>query len=160
MVEGSMESLGSRLPEIQAAVYQGLLGRRAAYDSLMWQVPSLSLTAQAFLFTVMLAPDTQPAGRLTAALLSCIAAVMSVQLMAKHRHHEVIDSILLERYERAAGLPPLHARSLERARSAGRTPGWLASWSSYVVWIAGLVSFGVTAMVIAFVTVAMLLVSK
>ncbi|MER6612681.1 hypothetical protein [Streptomyces xantholiticus] len=35
-------------------VYQAVAARRMQWDALLWQVPALSLTAQAFLFTITL----------------------------------------------------------------------------------------------------------
>lgn len=40
------------------AMYQVVTGRRQAIDTMMWQVPSLSLTAQAFLLTISLGSDS------------------------------------------------------------------------------------------------------
>lgn len=39
-----------------ASGYAALAERRLQWDSLLWQVPVLSLTAQAFLFTIALSP--------------------------------------------------------------------------------------------------------
>ena len=39
-------------PNVLASIYQSLTARRAGYEMLLWQVPALSLTAQAFLFTI------------------------------------------------------------------------------------------------------------
>jgi hypothetical protein len=36
------------------AEYAAIAARRTQWDSLLWQVPTLSLTAQAFLFTIAL----------------------------------------------------------------------------------------------------------
>ena len=65
----------------------------------MWQAPFLSLTAQAFLLTIALAKDSEPAARLISAGLACLSALASVQLMAKHRYYERADTEWLKRYE-------------------------------------------------------------
>ena len=44
--------------------YDLLAARRTSYDEMMWQAPALSLTAQAFLFTIALGPGSTTAARL------------------------------------------------------------------------------------------------
>ena len=59
-------------------VYEVIAGRRNTYDGLLWQMPMLGLTAQAFLFTIALGSGGRFA-RITASLLtnrrlSCVVA--------------------------------------------------------------------------------------
>ena len=95
---------GNLDPNVLASIYQSLAARRLGYDTLMWQVPALSLTAQAFLFTIALSAGNRTEARLTAATLSFIVAVISLQLMSKHRFHEELDARLAEKLERELGL--------------------------------------------------------
>lgn len=81
--------------ELYAAVAQ----RRTANDGMVWQAPIVSLTAQAFLFTIALAPDSEPTARYISSGLAFVAALASIQLMAKHRAFERLDSEWLKRYE-------------------------------------------------------------
>lgn len=81
------------------AMYEAIANRRLSLDSMMWQVPVLSLTAQAFLLTIALGSETSQFARSVSAGLACVTAVMSLQLMSKHRHHERLDSEMLERLE-------------------------------------------------------------
>jgi hypothetical protein len=104
-------------PDLLAAAYQAAEARRSAIDQMMWQAPGLSLTAQAFLLTVGLQSGVSDAGRLLSGLLGFAVAVASIQLLAKHRHHELELSRWLEQVERAAHLPPLN-RPADRARVA------------------------------------------
>ena len=42
----------------ESAVYQALVARRISYDQMMWQVPALSMAAQAFLIATGVDGDT------------------------------------------------------------------------------------------------------
>lgn len=66
-------------------LYQVLESRRQSHDSMMWQVPALGLTAQAFLFTVALDAGSSRMARLIASALALSVALMSIQLMDKQR---------------------------------------------------------------------------
>ena len=61
--------------EVRLSIHQTLASRRASYDTMMWQAPMLSLTAQAFLFTIALGPGSSRVARVLASLLSFISAV-------------------------------------------------------------------------------------
>jgi hypothetical protein len=54
---------------------------------MLWQTLVISLTAQAFLFTIALG-NVDHLGRFIASLLTVIAALASAQLFAKHRYFE------------------------------------------------------------------------
>ena len=69
------------------------------WDSLLWQVPALSLAGQAFLFSVSLSPDTSSPARRIAAGLSVVVAVLTSQLMVRQRMVELADSEWLEKLE-------------------------------------------------------------
>lgn len=133
-----------------AATYAVIAARRAGYDSLMWQVPSLGLTAQAFLLTIALGPGTAQVPRLAASLLAGIVALLSMQLMSKHRLHEQIDSIELERIEhdmgvtKALGFAP-HERSGSRVSRHGLAVNRWTQISSYRAWMFGLGTFAIVA---------------
>lgn len=134
---------------VEALQYQVVASRRQGTDSMMWQVPVLSLTAQAFLFTIALAPGASRAAHIVAAGLALVASVTSIQLMAKHRFHELADSKWLEEFERkreARGFVPIHARAPRPERS-----GLWSSFvrlSSYRVWLFALVTFAFAACLI------------
>lgn len=144
-------------PNVLAAIYQSLAARRLGYDTLMWQVPVLSLTAQAFLLTIALGSASRPAARLASAILSFVVAIISLQLMAKHRHNEEIDSRLAERLERelhldtAIGFIP-HTRIREREGVVGLHANFLVQRSSYKIWRFGLFLFAIAALGIIAVT--------
>lgn len=73
--------------------------RRLQWDNLLWQVPVLSLTAQAFLLTIALSADSSRLARIVACSLSIVAAILAVQLMTRHRQAEIADAHWLAEYE-------------------------------------------------------------
>ena len=55
--------------------------RYASYTTLLWQLPALSLTAQAFLLTIALSHSDGISARVTAAALSAVISAASYSLM-------------------------------------------------------------------------------
>lgn len=105
--------------------YQVLAARRQNHDSMLWQTPVISLTAQAFLFTIALGGPTGGA-RVIAALLALATAFASIQLLVKHRHFEIHYSEILRLVEEKQSIPIIHDRP---------PPGdGMAELSSYDVW--------------------------
>ena len=151
-----------------ASLYQAIASRRLGQDSMMWQVPALSLTAQAFLFTIALGSSAL-ASRFIAAFLALVIALISMQLMAKHRHLEVIDSKLLEEFEKKMlehgkfypypfSIGP-HARSKSRGEAVGIRANRFVRAPSYKIWMFGLGLFAIAAIgviVIAFINPGLL----
>jgi hypothetical protein len=88
----------AQLPE---SMYNAVVQRRTAFDKLAWQAPVLSLTAQAFLFTVALSPGSSLFARLIASGLAAVAALGSIALFGRHASGEHLDSEWLEKYEKA-----------------------------------------------------------
>jgi hypothetical protein len=135
---------------VQIAVYQVVASRRLGYDTSMWQAPVLSFTAQAFLFTIALGTSSSGA-RLIAASLGLVIALISLQLMSKHRYHEKIDAKLLERLEkkmkidRRVGYSP-HGLREHQADFEKVKPWWFQRPSSYLVWMVGLALFALASM--------------
>lgn len=123
--------------------YQIVAARRQTYDTMLWQTPVLSLTAQAFLFTVALSAQNTPAARLISAMLALIAALASLQLLAKHRFNEVNDSKLLEAFEGANS-----AQGYEVIHVPTSSPKWYQRLSSYSVWVFALGAFAVGAILV------------
>ncbi len=111
---------------------------------MLWQTPVISLTAQAFLFTIALG-NADHLSRFIASLLALIAALASAQLLAKHRYFEIHYSKLLESVEREKQYELVH----ERPPIADGITGW----SSYYVWLVVLMAFGIAAAVTGFLAV-------
>lgn len=144
---------GESEPLLLAAMYQALTSRRLGYDFLIWQTPVLGLTAQAFLFTAALSHDSSRTARGIAAGLAFLAGVISLQLMGKHRHHEILDSKLLASFERRNELYRLHAPPEQRAAAVGQKRVWANRFSSYQVWRAGLALFACAALALVAITI-------
>ena len=148
-----------------SAVYQSLSARRLGYDTLMWQVPALSFTAQAFLMTIALGKDSHPAACLTAATLSLVVALMSMQLMSKQRFLEVVDSILMEKNEDKIDLETFigfkpHSRIEIRSNQTKVKLNRFIHYSSYRIWQTGLALFALTALGIIVITIIALTQSR
>jgi hypothetical protein len=88
-------------------VFAALLGvysaQYASYTTLLWQVPALSLTAQAFLLTIALDGSSKPSKALAAGL-SIIIALASVRLMHDQRGHAINHGELALRVSKTLGL--------------------------------------------------------
>ena len=159
-------------------VYQTVASRRVAYDSMMWQTPALGLTAQAFLLTLALEATSRSLVRFIAASLSFVLSFITMQLMAKHRSFEVIDSKMLARFENKLGISDwlevhphgpkecrkhesdivtAHGKSLPKAlhwfRWFAKGPRWFWGKSSFLVWQFGLASFGLISIGIMIVVI-------
>jgi hypothetical protein len=136
------------------AVYQAISARRLQWDNLIWQVPFLSLTAQAFLLTIELSSGTHGDPRVIAAALSLVTTCLSVYLMTRHRRLELMDSEWLEAWEQRHGVSAVHGKSYQKAKKAMHHGGGVlaAIPKTFVIWSVGLSLFGVVAIVVMFVT--------
>lgn len=151
------------------AAYQVIATRRLGYDQMLWQTPVLGFTAQAFLLTIALAPDSSRLARLLSAVLALVVALLSIQLLRKHQHMELIDSVLLERIERELGIAsalsvapeaPLAPHTPARERRLGLRlrdervlrGSWLVDLHSPLLWTWGLALFGLVSFAIIVLT--------
>ena len=105
----------------------------------------LSLTAQAFLFTIALNTGFGTAARAIAAGLALIAALASAQLLLKHRAFEHADAKWLYEFEVRRGL-----ERVNRKRELAEIP---QRWRASDIWLGVLLLFGVAA---AYVLVSVL----
>jgi hypothetical protein len=142
------------------AVWQTVAARRQSYDAMMWQTPALGMTAQAFLLSLALGSGTSALSRIISAGLSVLISVMVVQLLAKHRRNEFLDTLALEELEsspsfpRAQGFYP-HAidryspEKRAKADASGRGvllgPRRFWSMSSFALWCYGQYVFALAA---------------
>ena len=92
------------------ALYQVVAARRLGHDTLLWQVPVMSLTAQAFLLTIALGASSSVAARVVSSLLSLVSLLASMQLMARHRPMELMDARWLEACEKTRYGFALHTK--------------------------------------------------
>jgi hypothetical protein len=145
-------------PEHKAAppdlpVYQVVAARRMQWDALLWQVRALSLTAQAFLLTIALGPDSSRLSRLLTSSLGVVTAFLSLHLLTRHRQAEVTDAHWLAQYEKQHFGVTAHGPEWRDRRNATVIPGYLGALAripAFPVWQAALSLFGIVAL-IAFV---------
>ncbi|WP_456787868.1 hypothetical protein [Cellulomonas sp. P5_C5] len=139
------------------AQYQVVAQRRMQWDNLVWQVPLLSLTAQAFLFAIVLGRDTTSLARVDSGLLSFVVTVLSITLMARHRQAEIADAHWLEEYEKARFGASVHGESFRAARDKivlrGRLESRVPMWPQFRVWIIGMSAFGLVAAVVVVLSI-------
>jgi hypothetical protein len=140
-------------------IYAVVAARRLQWDALVWQVPVLSLTAQAFLFTIALGPDTDRGPRALSALLSLVITFLSVELMSRHRQAEIMDACWLEARELEAwpedGVDTYVVHGLAYREKRQAIPvGPLGRFPGYWTWLGGLSLFGLAALVVLVATVA------
>jgi len=125
--------------------YNIVAARRVATNGLLWQSPALSLTAQAFLFTIALDSGTVVGARLIAAFLALVASLVSMQLMAKNRYFEVRDSKILEDYEKAKQEDSFQ---IIHGRPDYSKADCYQKCKSYHLWLLMLAAFGIAAFVV------------
>lgn len=115
------------------SVLAALLGVYAtqfgSYTTLLWQVPALSLTAQAFLMTIALSDDSNMA-RLIASVLSIMIAGTSISLMHNQRGHAINHGVLALRVSRKLGL----ARELGKLAIHDAKPEFADAETVWVGW--------------------------
>lgn len=146
-------------------LYQAVADRRLQYENLLWQVPALSLTAQAFLFSIALSQGNDSLARIGSSLLALVVSIISIMLMASHRQAELRDTRWLELFEQEelrAGQWGAHG---EAFRARHETVDLDAGWASTVIplrhifraWVAGLGMFGLAAILVIVKTLLTLL---
>jgi hypothetical protein len=95
----------------QAALLASLLTvystQFGSYTSLLWQVPALGLTAQAFLLTIALSAGNNNLAKVIASVLSILIAVASSRLMHDQRGHAINHGELALRVSKQLRLAPL-----------------------------------------------------
>jgi hypothetical protein len=146
------------------AAYAAVAARRAQWDSLVWQVPTLSLTAQAFLLTIALSQGNDAWARIISAILSLNITVISIMLMARHRQAEIHDAHWLEHVERDVlhlGALVSHGPEFRRSReqqklSAGPIGRAIPLVRMFPIWVIGLGLFGLSDVLVIIRTLATL----
>jgi hypothetical protein len=135
-----------------AAMYSAVVARRLQWDSMLWQVPTLSLTGQAFLFTIALGADSSRWARIVACTLSIVMTILSMHLMSRHRQAEHTDAHWIEEYEVRRFGQSWHGRTWANHRNREEGSGLLARFKGFQVWMAGLSVFGLAAVVVLVLT--------
>jgi hypothetical protein len=74
--------------ELLLLKYNALGDRKRHFDSLFWQIPSLSLGGQAFLLSISLGSGTSPTSRLLSSVLGVFVAFVSLASLSRIRLYE------------------------------------------------------------------------
>ena len=142
--------------DIARELFPILEERRRGFEQVMWQVPSLSIAAQAFLFSAAFGSDTPPYARVVVAALGLVAVLAALHLLAKHRYleslHGQVETLCLGKL----GWPQLYREQLHRLLdAAGQPTRGAADWrgttigrvvidvQAFHVWAGALIAFGV-----------------
>lgn len=148
-------------------VYQSLANRRVGYDQLMWQVPAIALAAQAVLVAASINDELRKEPRLILLALALLVGALSLQLFAKQRFHEQVDTRYLARWEQGIQMWPVdgltphdHATratgdsGTSKVEQLGVRRGALARLPSFLLWFVGLLLFnlGIGALLVLTVT--------
>ncbi len=99
---------------------------------------ALGLAAEAFLMTVSLNSALSRDAHIIGAILGAFVALMSMQLMARHRSISLTDECALSRLEKRLGI----SSPFEGVEPPGGL--WGAKTSSYLLWQTGLLLFALT----------------
>ena len=75
--------------------YSVVANRRQQWDVLLWHMPTMALTGEAFLLTIALAGSTLKAGRILASALAMIVALAALHSLSAHRLSELTDAAWL-----------------------------------------------------------------
>lgn len=96
--------------------YAIVASRRQQWDTLLWQMPTMALTGEAFLFTISLGGSTSQAGRIVASVLALVVAVASLHSLSAHRLSELTESRWLHEHELERGAVEVHGLSWRERR--------------------------------------------
>ncbi|WP_146763196.1 hypothetical protein [Micromonospora noduli] len=139
-------------PPDDAVMYSAIAARRLQWDNMLWQVPTLSLTGQAFLFTIALGADSSRMARIVASTLAIVMTILSMHLMSRHRQAEHTDAHWIEDYELARFGRAWHGHAWAAHRNREQGSGLLSRFKGFQVWMAGLSVFGLAAAAVLIIT--------
>jgi len=126
-------------PSLDKFGYEMLTLRQMEHNSLAWQVPSLSLTAQAFLLTIALGAGTAPLARVVSAALGMISGLLTMQLMGEKSLYGCHRANSTQTNERGAECSRCYVHQLDVSWNAKTAlvaqdsqPYTVADWSSAI----------------------------
>ena len=122
---------GESLTETNARdLFATLEERRRAFEQVMWQVPSLSITAQAFLFSAAFSAGAPQYAQIIVLLSGLAAVLAAMHLLAKHRYLESLHGQVQALCQRQLGWPPLFREQLHSLlQNASATEAGAARWN-------------------------------
>jgi hypothetical protein len=125
-------------------VYAGQFG---SYTTLLWQVPALGLTAQAFLLTIALGGSRHSGARIMASGISILVALAAVELMHFQRGRAINHAELLRRVSEKLSLRKLLGDSMELEDAMPKKTNaqnvWEVDHIMYHVWKWCMISFAI-----------------
>ena len=125
------EGDGSLTHENARDLFATLEERRRSFEQVMWQVPSLSITAQAFLFSAAFGSGAPRYARVIVLLVGLVAVLAAMHLLAKHRYLESLHGQVQALCQRELGWPPLFRERLhDLLESASAREIGAAQWRS------------------------------
>jgi colanic acid biosynthesis protein WcaH len=111
------------------AQYKTMSDRRNHFNALLWQTPTLSITAQSFLLSVAGSSTQSMAARCTASLAAFLVAMCTLQLFAKHRFQEQTAATCLTDFERRNRyLGYVCVSGLEASGTQLPSKWWIVRW--------------------------------
>lgn len=114
--------------------YKMLLQRELEQDAMLWQTPTLALTAQEFLLRAALNPTSSPLATFLSAGLALVVALMSLQLVAKHCFLNLLDPAHMHALEAPTRDGACSSRQYYYTDGSYRIPDWLAKHESPPAW--------------------------
>jgi hypothetical protein len=103
-VGGDQPKLAPETPDQLISLLGVYASQYASYTTLLWQVPALSLTAQAFLLTIALSHGNGTSAKVIGAALSAVISAASYALMHDQRGHANYFGELARRVSHRLGL--------------------------------------------------------
>lgn len=104
-----MDGTAQDLTDTELEHLEGLAEeRRRESDRMMWQVPGLSIAAQAFLYSRAFDPDTVPLAQAAIAAVALVIALATIHLLMKHGYFEETYSWALDAFRRRRGATGLN----------------------------------------------------
>ncbi len=112
--------------------------RRRSFEQVMWQVPSLSITAQAFLFSAAFSTGAPRYAQIIVLLVGLAAVLAAMHLLANHRYLESLHGQVQALCQRQLGWPPLFREQLHSHLEAADAvemgaARWNRTWVRHLV---------------------------
>jgi hypothetical protein len=119
-------------------VFEALEVRRRGFEQVMWQVPSLSITAQAFLFSAAFSTAAPQYARVIMLVVGLVAVLAAMHLLAKHRYLESLHGQVEAVCQRELGWPPMFREQLHSLLAASQVAEmgaarWNRGWTRHLV---------------------------
>ena len=112
----------SESKELLTIKYNSLGDRKRHFDSLFWQIPSLSLGGQAFLLSIALNSSTHKTEKILAAVLGVFIAFVSLASLSRIRLYEfTITNMLIETEHKLFGYSFTDTESSEWSKAQKQT---------------------------------------